>query len=163
MPFRAPELTEMVPGVSREENVVPAAARPLDIDLLYYVHEENIPFHDGGRGRLFCGYAKVRIGQCAHDVCRETMIGGSTPTGMSCGLRKNTHKTMDEEAEEKSDDEEDEEEEDEEDDDEEDEEDEEVNRLMEDHNIDADAAKKVQDLMSEGLDEDDAVDLADEI
>ena len=41
-------------------------------------------------------------------------------------------------------------------------EDEEVGRLMEDHDIDEDTAEKVQELIEEGLDEDDAVELADE-
>ena len=42
-------------------------------------------------------------------------------------------------------------------------EDEEVKRLMEDHNIDADTAEKAQELIDDGLDEDEAIELADEI
>lgn len=43
-------------------------------------------------------------------------------------------------------------------------EDEETRRLMEDHDIDAETAEKVQELMDqEGLDEDDAVELVDEL
>lgn len=42
-------------------------------------------------------------------------------------------------------------------------EDEETARLMEDHDIDEDTAEKVQDLIDEGFDEDEAVDLADEL
>jgi hypothetical protein len=42
-------------------------------------------------------------------------------------------------------------------------EDEETARLMEDHDIDEDTAEKVQELIDEGLDEDDAVELADEL
>jgi hypothetical protein len=42
-------------------------------------------------------------------------------------------------------------------------EDEETSHLMEDHDIDKDTAEKVQELIEEGLDEDDAVDLADEL
>jgi hypothetical protein len=42
-------------------------------------------------------------------------------------------------------------------------EDEEINRLMEEHDIDEDTAEKVQELIDEGLDEDDAVELADEL
>ena len=42
-------------------------------------------------------------------------------------------------------------------------EDEEIARLMEDHDIDEDQAEKVQELIDEGLDEDDAVELADEL
>jgi hypothetical protein len=41
--------------------------------------------------------------------------------------------------------------------------DEEVAQLMEDHDIDEDTAEKVQELIDEGLDEDDAVELADEL
>lgn len=36
-------------------------------------------------------------------------------------------------------------------------------RLMQEHDIDADKAEKVQELIDEGLDEDDAVELADEL
>jgi hypothetical protein len=42
-------------------------------------------------------------------------------------------------------------------------EDEETSRLMEEHDIDEDTAEKVQELIDEGLDEDDAVELADEL
>jgi hypothetical protein len=42
-------------------------------------------------------------------------------------------------------------------------EDEETSRLMEEHDIDEDQAEKVQELIDEGLDEDDAVELADEL
>lgn len=42
-------------------------------------------------------------------------------------------------------------------------EDEETARLMEEHDLDEDEAKKVQELIDEGLDENDAVELADEI
>jgi hypothetical protein len=42
-------------------------------------------------------------------------------------------------------------------------EDEEIARLMEEHDIDEDTAEKVQELIDEGLDEDDAVELADEL
>ncbi len=42
-------------------------------------------------------------------------------------------------------------------------EDEEIQRLMEEHDIDEDAAEKVQELIDDGLDEDDAVELADEL
>jgi hypothetical protein len=42
-------------------------------------------------------------------------------------------------------------------------EDEEIAQLMEDHDIDEDTAEKVQELIDEGLDEDDAVELADEL
>ena len=42
-------------------------------------------------------------------------------------------------------------------------EDEETRRLMEEHDIDEDEAEKVQELIDEGLDEDDAVELADEM
>lgn len=38
-----------------------------------------------------------------------------------------------------------------------------VRQLMKDHDIDADTAKKAQELIDEGLDEDDAVELADEL
>ena len=41
-------------------------------------------------------------------------------------------------------------------------EDEEISRLMEEHDIDEDVAEKAQELIDEGLDEDDAVDLAEE-
>jgi hypothetical protein len=40
-------------------------------------------------------------------------------------------------------------------------EDEEIARLMEEHDIDEDQAEKVQELIGEGLDENDAVELAD--
>lgn len=39
--------------------------------------------------------------------------------------------------------------------------DEDIAQLMEDHDIDEDKAGKVQELIDEGLDEDDAVELAD--
>lgn len=42
-------------------------------------------------------------------------------------------------------------------------EDEEIRRLMEDYDIDADTAERVQELIDEGIDEDDAVELVDEI
>ncbi len=42
-------------------------------------------------------------------------------------------------------------------------EDEETRRLMEDHDIDADTAEKVQELIDDGLDEDDAVEIAGEL
>ncbi len=42
-------------------------------------------------------------------------------------------------------------------------EDEKVAQLMEDHDIDEDTAEKVQELIDEGLDEDDAVELADDL
>lgn len=42
-------------------------------------------------------------------------------------------------------------------------EDEEIRRLMEEHDIDADTAERVQELIDEGIDEDDAVELVDEI
>ena len=42
-------------------------------------------------------------------------------------------------------------------------EDEEISRLMEEHDIDEDVAEKVQELIDEGLDEDDAVELADDM
>lgn len=41
-------------------------------------------------------------------------------------------------------------------------EDEEQARLMEEHDIDKDKAEKVQELIDDGLDEDDAVEFADE-
>ncbi|MDO8496236.1 MAG: hypothetical protein Q7S43_02165 [bacterium] len=42
-------------------------------------------------------------------------------------------------------------------------EDEEVKQLMEDHDIDEDTAEKAQELIDEGLDEDEAVEIAEEI
>lgn len=39
----------------------------------------------------------------------------------------------------------------------------EVHRLMQEHKIDEDTAEKVQELIDEGLDEDEAIELADEI
>jgi len=42
-------------------------------------------------------------------------------------------------------------------------EDEETSRLMEEHDIDEDTAEKVQELIDEGLDEGDAVELADDL
>lgn len=42
-------------------------------------------------------------------------------------------------------------------------EDEETLRLMEEHGIDKETAEKAQELIDEGLDEDDAVEFADEI
>lgn len=42
-------------------------------------------------------------------------------------------------------------------------EDEETRRLMEEHNIDEDIAEKAQELIDEGLDEDEAVELAEEL
>jgi len=42
-------------------------------------------------------------------------------------------------------------------------EDEETRRLMEEHDIDEDKAEKVQELIDDGIDEDDAVELADEL
>lgn len=42
-------------------------------------------------------------------------------------------------------------------------EDEETRRLMKDHDIDADTAEKAQELIDEGLDEDEAIELADEL
>ena len=42
-------------------------------------------------------------------------------------------------------------------------EDEEIGRLMEEHDIDEDTAEKAQELIDEGLDEDDAVEIADEM
>jgi hypothetical protein len=41
--------------------------------------------------------------------------------------------------------------------------DEDIAQLMEDHDIGEDTAEKVQELIEEGLDEDDAVELADEL
>ena len=41
--------------------------------------------------------------------------------------------------------------------------DEEIQRLMEDYDIDKDTAEKAQELIDEGLDEEDAVEFADEI
>lgn len=42
-------------------------------------------------------------------------------------------------------------------------EDEEISRLMEEHDLDEDQAEKAQELIDEGIDEDDAVELADDI
>lgn len=42
-------------------------------------------------------------------------------------------------------------------------EDEEIKRLMIEYDVDEDTAEKAQELIDEGLDEDDAVELADEI
>lgn len=42
-------------------------------------------------------------------------------------------------------------------------EDEEIRRLADEHDIDADTAERVQELIDEGIDEDDAVELVDEI
>ena len=42
-------------------------------------------------------------------------------------------------------------------------EDEEVRQLMKDHDIDEDIAEKAQELIDEGLDEDEAIELADEL
>lgn len=42
-------------------------------------------------------------------------------------------------------------------------EDEDIRRLMEEHDIDEDTAEKAQELIDEGLDEDDAVELADDL
>lgn len=42
-------------------------------------------------------------------------------------------------------------------------EDEEIARLIEEHDIDEDTAEKVQELIDEGLDEDDAVELVDDL
>lgn len=42
-------------------------------------------------------------------------------------------------------------------------EDEEIRRLAEEHDIDTDTAERVQELIDEGIDEDDAVELVDEI
>ncbi len=41
--------------------------------------------------------------------------------------------------------------------------DEEIQQLMLDHDIDEDTAEKAQGLIEEGLDEDDAIELADEL
>ena len=41
--------------------------------------------------------------------------------------------------------------------------DEEIKQLMEDHDIDEDVAEKAQELIDEGIDEDEAVELAEEI
>ena len=41
--------------------------------------------------------------------------------------------------------------------------DEEISRLMEEHDVDQDTAEKAQELIDEGMDEDDAVELADEL
>lgn len=49
------------------------------------------------------------------------------------------------------------------DDENEDKPDEDIAQLMEDHDIDEDTAEKVQELIEEGLDEDDAVELADDL
>jgi len=38
-----------------------------------------------------------------------------------------------------------------------------IKQLMDDHGIDEDTAEKAQDLIDEGLDEDEAIELADEI
>lgn len=43
------------------------------------------------------------------------------------------------------------------------EENEDVRQLMEDHDIDVDTAERVQELIDDGLDEEDAVELVDEI
>jgi hypothetical protein len=40
---------------------------------------------------------------------------------------------------------------------------EETKRLMEEHEIDEDTAEKAQELIDDGLDEDDAIELADEM
>lgn len=42
-------------------------------------------------------------------------------------------------------------------------EDEEIQRLMEEHEIDADTAEKAQELIDEGLDKEEAIELADEL
>jgi len=42
-------------------------------------------------------------------------------------------------------------------------EDEEVKRLMEDHDIDEDIAEKARELIDEGLDEDEAIEIAEDI
>lgn len=42
-------------------------------------------------------------------------------------------------------------------------EDEEIKQLMEDHDIDEDTAEKAKELIDEGVDEDDAIELADEM
>ena len=39
----------------------------------------------------------------------------------------------------------------------------EVRQLMQEHDIDADTAEKAQELIDEGIDEEDAIELADEI
>lgn len=41
--------------------------------------------------------------------------------------------------------------------------DEEIRRLMEEHDIDEDTAEKAQELIDEGLDEDEAVEVAEEL
>jgi len=41
--------------------------------------------------------------------------------------------------------------------------DDDVRRLMREHDIDADTAEKARELIDEGLDEDDAVEIADEL
>lgn len=41
--------------------------------------------------------------------------------------------------------------------------DEEVKRLMEDHEVDEDVAEKAQELIDEGFDEDEAIELAEEL
>lgn len=41
--------------------------------------------------------------------------------------------------------------------------DEEIRRLMSEHDIDEDTAEKAQELIDDGLDEDEAVELADEL
>lgn len=40
---------------------------------------------------------------------------------------------------------------------------EDIHRLMKDHDIDKDTAEKAQELIDEGLDEDEAIELADEL
>jgi hypothetical protein len=42
-------------------------------------------------------------------------------------------------------------------------EDEEVQRLMQEHEIDEDTAEKAQELIDEGLDEDEAIEIAEEL
>lgn len=42
-------------------------------------------------------------------------------------------------------------------------EDEDILRLMKDHDIDADTAEKAQELIDDGVDEDEAIELADEM
>jgi len=42
-------------------------------------------------------------------------------------------------------------------------EDEETRRLMKDHEVDQDTAEKAQELIDEGIDEDDAIELAEEL
>jgi len=42
-------------------------------------------------------------------------------------------------------------------------EDEEIQRLMQEHEIDEDTAEKAQELIDEGLDEDDAIELAEDV